>query len=143
MLDWKLIAFSAPVLFVTYQTLSKLLPKGISVFLITAYASLMGFLIMLTLHFLTQSDKSVRLSGKSFVLALGMGLLIALGNFGIIKAFSLGAPQTTFTLFFYVPLILYGTLFGLIFWHERLHLIQIFGFLLSILGIFIVVHFKK
>jgi|SRR3989344_2664367 len=142
-MDWRLIAFTAPIFFVTYQTLSKLLPKGVSSFLVTAYASLMGFLVMLVLHFLTQSDKSLRLSNKSFGLALAMGILIALGNFGIIKAFSLGAPQSSFSLFFYVTLILYGTIFGLVFWHERLHAIQLFGFLLSILGIFIIVRFRK
>lgn len=143
MLDWKLIAFTAPIFFVTYQSLSKLLPKGLSVFLVNAYASLIGLVLMLVLHFLTQSDKSVRLSGKSLGLAVGIGLLISLGNLGIIKAFSLGAPQTMFSLFFYVTLIIYGTIFGILFWHEKLQFIQIFGMLLSLTGIFIMFHFKK
>jgi drug/metabolite transporter (DMT)-like permease len=75
--------------------------------------------------------------------ALGIGLLIALGNFGIIKAYSLGAPQSLFTILFYVALILYGVIFGLIFWHERLHPIQLAGLALAITGIFITVYFRK
>lgn len=143
MLDWKLIAFTAPIFFVTYQSLSKLLPKGISVFLVAAYASLVGFFFMLSLHLLFQSDKSVRLSTRSLALALGMGLLISLGNFGIIKSFSLGAPQSSFSLFFYVPLIIYGIIFGIVFWHEKLQFMQVVGILLSLIGIYIVFRFKQ
>ena len=72
-----------------------------------------------------------------------MGLLISLGNFGIIKAYSLGAPQSTFTLFFYVTLIIYGIIFGLLFWHERFHPMQMLGLVLSILGILIVFNYKR
>ncbi len=143
MFDWRIIAFSAPIFFVIYQSLSKLLPKGLSAFLVTAYASLMGFVIMFSLHLITQTDKSIRLPNKALGLALAMGLFIGLGNLGIIKAFSLGAPQSNFTLYFYVPLIIYGVIFGVIFWHEKLQLIQLAGILLSIIGIYIVFRFKK
>ncbi len=59
MFDWKILAIATPLLFVTYQTLSKFLPKDVSVFLVNAYASFIGFLIMLALHLLTSSDKSL------------------------------------------------------------------------------------
>lgn len=143
MLDWRVLAVTVPVLFASYQSLSKLLPKGTSVFLVNAYASLIGLMIMLTLHFLTQTDKSIQLPKKFLLISLGIGVLISLGNWGIIKAFSLGAPQSSFSLIFYVTLIIYGTLFGLLFWHEKLSLVQIAGMLLSFAGVFLVVYFKK
>lgn len=143
MLDWRVLAISVPLLFASYQSLSKLLPKDTSVFLVNAYASLMGLIIMLSFHMITQTDKSVRLSGKYLLLALGIGTLISFGNWGIIKAFSLGAPQSSFSLFFYITLIIYGTIFGLLFWNEKLNIIQALGMALSILGVFLVVYFKK
>jgi drug/metabolite transporter (DMT)-like permease len=71
-----------------------------------------------------------------------MGILIALGNFGIIKAFSFGAPQSTFTLLFYISLIIYGIIFGLLIWHEKLQLVQVAGILLAIFGVFLAVYPK-
>lgn len=142
-MDWRALAFTVPLLFVTYQGLSKLLPKGTSVFLVNAYASLVGLAIMLTLHLLTQQDKSVRLPTKTLLLALAIGGLISFGNWGIIKAFSLGAPQSTFSLFFYVTLIIYGIIFGLVFWHEHLQPIQALGMVLALAGVFLTVYFKK
>jgi len=142
-MDWRVLAIITPLLFVTFQALSKTLPKGVSIFLVNAYASFIGALIMLTLHFMTSKDKTALLEPKVIPKALAIGALIALGNFGIIKAYSLGAPQSLFTILFYVSLIIYGILFGLIFWHEHLNAVQIFGILLAITGIFITVHFKK
>ena len=101
-MSWQALALTAPLLFVAYQTMSKLLPKGTSIFLVNAYASLVGLIIMLSLHFIFSPSKEVGLSSKTLWLALGIGLLISLGNFGIIKAYSLGAPQSLFTPLFYV-----------------------------------------
>jgi hypothetical protein len=119
MIDWKVLAITAPLLFVTYQTLSKLLPKDVSVFLVNAYASLIGFLIMLALHLLTAQDKSLILGSKYLPVALGIGVLIGLGNLAIIKAYTLGAPQSLFTIVFYVTLIIYGVIFGFLIWQEN------------------------
>lgn len=142
MFDWKILAISTPLLFVIYQTLSKFLPKDASVFLVNAYASFIGFLIMLLLHLLTSSDKSLILGMKYLPIAIGIGILIALGNFGIIKAYTLGAPQSLFTIIFYIALIIYGVIFGFIIWHEKLNIAQIIGMLMAIVGLFITVYFK-
>ncbi|HEU4985123.1 MAG TPA: hypothetical protein VFT58_05735, partial [Nitrososphaera sp.] len=77
------------------------------------------------------------------LLTLGMGAGIAIGNFGIIKALSLGAPQSTFTLLFYISLLIYGIIFGLVLWREKLQLIQVAGVALACIGIFLAVYFKK
>lgn len=143
MFDWKILAFTTPLLFVIYQTLSKLLPKDISIFLINAYASFIGFLIMLILHLLTSSNKSLILGFRYLPLALGIGALIGIGNYGIIKAYSLGAPQSLFTILFYVTLIIYGILFGFIIWHEKLNFFQIIGVIMALGGIIITVFFKN
>lgn len=143
MLDWKVLALATPLLFVTYQTLSKTLPKDISVFLVNAYASLVGFLIMLILHLATSEDKSLLLGTKYLPVAIAIGVLIGLGNFGIIKAYTLGAPQSQFTTLFYITLIIYGALFGFLVWHEKLTTLQILGMALSFIGVVLVVYFKK
>jgi drug/metabolite transporter (DMT)-like permease len=143
MFDWKILAIFTPLFFVAYQTLSKLLPKGISSFLVNAYASLVGMVIMLTLHLLFSPNKSLSVDNKALPIVLGIGLLISLGNFGIIKAYSLGAPQSQFTPIFYVMLIIYGVLFGITIWKESLNLIQFFGIVLSIIGLSIAFYFKK
>ncbi|HVQ44336.1 MAG TPA: EamA family transporter [Candidatus Saccharimonadia bacterium] len=143
MLDWKILAVTTPLLFVSYQALSKLLPKDISAFLINAYASLVGLVVMLLLFFLTSPNKSLQLPPKYLSIAVGIGLFISFGNFGIIKAYSLGAPQSAFTPLFYIALIIYGTLFGWLIWHEKLTLLQIAGILLACIGIYMAAHFKK
>jgi len=141
--SWKIIAISTPILFVIYQSLSKLLPKNVSVFLVTAYASLIGALIMFIIHYVTSSDKSFQLSGKSLHLSIAIGLFIVAGNFLIVKAYTLGAPQSTFTALFYPVLIIFGVMFGLLFWHERLNLMQTLGIVLSILGVVLISYFRK
>ncbi len=143
MIDWKLLAIFAPLLFVTYQTLSKVLPKDTPIFLVNAYASLIGFLIMILIHFLVDPKKRLILDPKVLPVAIGIGILISLGNFAIIKAYSLGAPQSLFSSIFYVALIIYGVLFGFIIWHEKLNLIQLIGIFLSIAGLLMVTYFRK
>ncbi|MBI3103400.1 EamA family transporter [Candidatus Daviesbacteria bacterium] len=143
MFDWKILAIATPLLFVIYQTLSKFLPKDVSVFLVNAYASFIGFLIMLAFHLLTSSDKSLILGAKYLPIAFGIGALIGVGNYGIIKAYTLGAPQSLFTIIFYITLIIYGILFGVLIWHEKLNMFQIVGMIMAIAGIFITVYFKK
>lgn len=143
MIDWKTLAFIAPLFFVIYQALSKLLPKDTSVFLVNAYASLVGFLIMITLHLLTSSNKTMFLSTKTFLLSIAIGALIGIGNFAIIKAYTLGAPQSLFTLLFYISLIIYGIIFGLFIWHDKLHALQIIGITLSLIGVAMTIYFKK
>lgn len=142
-MDWKMLAITIPILFVTYQSLSKFFPKTLSIFLVNAYASFVGLIIMLILHLLFSSNKSLMLNTKYIPLAIGIGILISFGNFGIIKAYNLGAPQAFFTPIFYIALIIYGTIFGLLFWHEQLNIPQIIGTVLAIIGVIIVFYFKK
>jgi drug/metabolite transporter (DMT)-like permease len=143
MLDWRVLAIIVPLAFVVYQSLSKLLPKDISIFLINAYAAFIGMIVMLILHLLFSPNKSLELSSKVIPIALGIGLFISLGNFGIIKAYNLGAPQSLFTPIFYVALIVYGVLFGFLIWHEKLNAFQGLGIFIAIIGLLMTVYFKK
>lgn len=142
-MNWQLIAIIAPIFFVVYQSLSKLFPKDISVFLINAYVSGMGMLVMLLLYFLTSDTKSLSLSPKYLPLALGIGALIAIGNAAIIKAFGLGAPQSEFSSLFYPLLIIYGVVFGFLFWQEKLTWIQGVGIALTLAGLLLITQFKR
>lgn len=141
--SWKIIAVLTPIAFVVYQSLSKMLPKNVPVFLVTAYASLIGALVMFSIHLLTSSNKSLNLTGKSLTLALLIGLFIVSGNFLIVKAYSLGAPQSTFTAMFYPVLIILGVLAGVVIWHEKLNAIQLFGMVLSVAGVILISYFRK
>jgi len=143
MISWQSLAIFLPLLFVTYQTLSKFLPKDVSAFLVNAYASLIGFFIMLILHFVFSSNKSLILQPRNILIAIGIGLLIGLGNFGIIKAYNLGAPQSIFTPIFYSIIIIYGIIFGFIIWHEKFDFGQIAGTILVLVGICVIMYFKK
>ncbi len=140
---WKIIAIFTPVLFVIYQSLSKLLPKDTPIFLVTAYASLVGAMVMFSIHILTSTNKSLQLSGKSLFLAVLIGIFIVTGNFLIVKAYTLGATQSSFTALFYPVLIILGVAFGILFWHERLNMAQICGIVLSILGVVLISYFRK
>ena len=142
-MDWKVLAIITPLTFVVYQGIAKLLPKSISIFLINAYAFFIGAIVMLLLHLFLSPDKSISLSSRSFVLAISIGLLLSLGNWGIIKTLSLGAPQSLFSVIFYITLLIYGVIFGLIIWKETLSLPQIFGAAFSVVGILIIFYFKK
>src|ERR1039457_20571 len=104
-MDWKILSIITPLAFAIYQSISKLLPKTISVYLVNAYAFFIGFIFMLILHFLLSPNKSLSLSAKTLPIVFGIGILLALGNFGIIKAFSLGAPQSLFSIMCYITLL--------------------------------------
>lgn len=141
-MNWQIIAIVAPLFFVAYQSLSKLFPKDISPFLINAYASAIGFAVMLLLFWLTSENKSLALNSKYLPLALGIGALISIGNAAIIKAYGLGAPQSDFTSLFYPLLIIYAVFVGFLFWHEKMNLIQGAGVVLTLAGMFLVTYFK-
>ena len=141
-MNWITIAVIAPLFFVSYQALSKLLVKGTSIFLVNAYASLIGAVIMLVLFFFTSENKSIVLDSKNLPLALSIGALIAFGNFLIIKAYVMGAPQSSFTSIFYPVLIVYGVLVGLLFWGDKLGKYQIIGMALLLIGL-ILITYKK
>ena len=142
MQNWKLAAAIIPLFFVAYQTLSKTLPKGTSVILVTTYASFISAFFILIVHLLTSQNKSLSLTMHSFLLAIAIGILISIGNFLIIRTFSLNAPQTGFYAIFNALYVIYGVVIGLILWHEKLNGIQMIGILFSIMGIVMVAYFK-
>ncbi|OGG57023.1 hypothetical protein A3D71_04155 [Candidatus Kaiserbacteria bacterium RIFCSPHIGHO2_02_FULL_55_20] len=142
-MTWQILAIGVPLLFVIYQSISKLLPAEVSPFLINAYASAIGFFVMLFMYLITSPQKSIALNQRALWLALGIGLLISFGNAGIIKAYGLGAPQSLFTSIFYPLLIVYALAFGLLFWHEKLNIYQMLGAALSIIGVLLIVYFKR
>jgi len=98
---------------------------------------------MVLLYFLTSTEKSVYLASRSLWLAIGIGVLVSVGNAAIIRAYGLGAPQSSFTSIFYPLLIVYALAFGLLFWHERLNWYQVLGVAFSILGVLLIVYFKR
>ena len=142
-MSWQLLAVTVPLTFIIYQSLSKLFPKDFPLFLSNAYTFFIGFLLMLTLHFLFSPNKSLAVNPKYLPIVVCIGILLSLGNFGIIKAFNLGAPQSLFSVIFYTTLIIMGVVFGLVIWHEQLHFLQIIGILLALAGIWMIVNFKK
>ena len=142
-MTWQILAIGVPLLFVIYQSISKLLPSEVSPFLINAYASAIGFFVMLVMYLITSPQKSMALNTKTLWLALGIGFLISVGNAGVIKAYGLGAPQSLFTSIFYPLLIVYALAFGLLFWHEKLNIYQMLGAALSIIGVLLIVYFKR
>ena len=142
-MTWQILAIGVPLLFVIYQSISKLLPSEVSPFLINAYASAIGFFVMLVMYLITSPQKSMALNTKTLWLALGIGFLVSVGNAGVIKAYGLGAPQSLFTSIFYPLLIVYALAFGLLFWHEKLNIYQMLGAALSIIGVLLIVYFKR
>ncbi|MBI4088055.1 DMT family transporter [Candidatus Kaiserbacteria bacterium] len=142
-MTWQMLAIGAPLLFVIYQSVSKLLPSDISPFLVNAYASAVGAIVMLVLYLLTSTSKTLVLGSKTIWLAIAIGTLISLGNVAIIKAYGLGAPQSSFSSIFYPLLIAYALVVGLFFWNERLNWYQILGVVLSIIGVLLVLYFKR
>ena len=143
MQNWYLMAIATPLFFVAYQTLTKLLPKTTSIFLVNAYASMIGAVIMLGLHLLFSQNKSAALSSRTLWLVVGMGIFISVGNFLIIKTLSSGAPQSAFTSIFNPMYILFGVAAGLLIWHEKLSWPQMAGVALSAVGIILIASFKK
>ena len=142
-MTWQAFAVSVPLLFVAYQALSKLLPESTSAFLVNAYASAIGAFIMLALYVLTSSQKSFVLDARTLSIALGIGVLISIGNAGIIHAYLLGAPQSSFSAIYYPLLVIYALIVSVIIWHERLNVYQILGIALCIVGILLIVYFKR
>ncbi len=143
MLDWKLFAVLTPLFFASFQSLSKLLPKETSPFLISSYTSFVAFAVMLILHLMLAENKSLAINSKSLYIVLAIGTLISFGNYSIFKAYSLGAPQSIFSIIAYVLLIVFGILFGILFWQERLSIPQVLGALLSIGGLLIIIYYRK
>lgn len=139
---WQLLAIFTPLLFVTYQTISKFLPKDAPIFLVNAIASFIGAIIMFGLH-LALSNKTQILGSRNIPLIIAIGVLISVGNFLIIKAYSLGAPQSAFTSLFYPLTIVYGVLYGYVLWHEKFNGVQLTGLLLITVGLVLVSYFRK
>jgi len=130
-------------MFSFYQSLAKILPKNIPIFLATAYAFLFGSIVLFIIHLLSSSNKSIIMSEKNIPILIGIGALLAVGNFFTIKAYSLGAPQSGFVAVFNPASVTFGVILGFILWQEKLSLGQIAGILLSIIGILFIVSFKK
>ncbi|HSW47572.1 MAG TPA: EamA family transporter [Candidatus Saccharimonadales bacterium] len=143
MLDWKIFAILSPFFFVTYQSITKFIPKNAPLFLINAYGFFIGSIVMLILHLIFSQNKSLALNSKTLLIGIGIGTLLNLGNLSIIKAYNLGAPQSIFSIVVYALLIILGILFGVLFWHEKLSLPVIFGALLSLAGILVIIYSKK
>lgn len=141
-MSWYLIAAAGPLAFVLYQSLTKLLPKDISVFLINMYVALMSAFVMLCAHLLFSETKRFALPERSLSLVFGIGTVLALGNVAIIKSYMLGATQSEFTALFYSLLIVYGVLVGLLVWREAFTLFQGIGVLLILAGLLLVTIFK-
>lgn len=141
-MDWKILAIFTPILFVIYQSLSKFVPKGAPIFLISAVASFVGAITMFILHKLSPGQAG-SIDMKLWPIIILIGVLVSVGNFLIVKAYSIGAPQSGFSSIFYPTLIIYAVVFGLLFWHEKLNVYQALGIILSIVGTLLVVYFKK
>lgn len=142
-MTWQIIAIVAPLFFVAYQALSKFLPKDVSPFLVNAYVSIIGAVVMFALFLLTSPSKSLALGAKYVPIAIGIGILISLGNAAIIRAYGLGAPQSMFSSTFYPLLIIYALLLGLLFWQEKLNVMQGIGIALALAGMFLITFFKS
>jgi drug/metabolite transporter (DMT)-like permease len=140
--NWQLLTIIAPIFFIAYQALSKLLPKTTSSYLVTAYASLTGAIVMLALHLLLSPTKSLTMGWRTVGLTLSIGTLIALGNFTIIKIFNVGATQSGFSSIFNPLYIVYGLIVGVVVWHEKLNLAQLGGVALAIAGIVVITVFR-
>jgi drug/metabolite transporter (DMT)-like permease len=140
--NWQILTIIAPVFFIAYQALSKLLPKTTSSYLVTAYASLTGAVVMLVLHLILSPSKSIMMSSRTLWLTLSIGTLIALGNFTIIKIFNVGASQSGFSSLFNPLYIVYGLIVGVVVWKDKLNLVQLGGVALAIAGIVVISVFK-
>lgn len=141
-MSWAILAIIAPIVFVIYHIISKFLPSGISIFLVNAYAFIFGALLMFMAHFLVSEDKSPYLTSKNLIFALSIGACLSFGNFLIIKAFSLGAPQSSFSAIMYPLLITYSLIAGIFIWHEKINVPQFVGILFAIIGIILIFYFK-
>jgi drug/metabolite transporter (DMT)-like permease len=142
MQNWQILSILAPAFFIAYQALSKLLPKTTSSYLVTAYALLTGAFVMLVLFLVLSPSKSLAMNTRSIWLTLGIGTLIALGNFTILKIFNLGGTQSGFSSLFNPLYIVYGLIVGVVIWHEKFNLPQLVGVAFAIIGIVIITYFR-
>ena len=138
--SWKILAIFTPLLFVTYQTLSKYFPKDAPLLFITALSSLVGAAVLFFIHML--SHEKVVLSNNSIIIAVAIGILVSVGNFFIMKAYAWGAPQSSFSTIFYPLFILYSIIFGIFLWHEGLSVPQIAGIILIFGGLGLVMFYR-
>jgi drug/metabolite transporter (DMT)-like permease len=143
MLDWKMLAVVGPLFFAIYQSLAKMLPKGTSTLVAGAYTFLLCSVLIFLANFIFSSNKSIVLTSKSIPVIVGMAVFLSLGNLSLISAYSLGAPQSIYSIIAYTVLILLGILFGALFWQEKLTTPVIFGTILSIAGILIIIYSRK
>lgn len=80
---------------------------------------------------------------KTLWIVVGIGLCVSLANYSIIKAYSLGAPQSAFSSIFNPLYIIFGILFGIIIWHEKLNAQQVVGIGLSLVGMLLIIYHRK
>lgn len=138
---WKLIAALAPLSFVGFQALSKALPKSLSPFFVNGIASLVGAVFMFTAYLATKETTALsEISNRSWSFIVGIGLLISFGNYLVIKAFNLGADQSTFTAIFNPAYIIFGLLAGWLIWQEKLTVMQLSGTGLAVVGIILIAY---
>ncbi|MGB4965887.1 MAG: EamA family transporter [Microgenomates group bacterium] len=142
-MDWKLFAVIAPLLLVCYQTLAKLVPKDTPSLLVNAYMLLVGAITMFLLYITNSPSRILTLPMKTFWIVVGIGLCVSLANYSIIKAYSLGAPQSAFSSIFNPLYIIFGILFGIVIWHEKLSMQQIIGIGFALVGMFLIIDQKK
>ncbi len=143
MFDWQIFAVLAPLFFVSYQALAKLLPKNTSVFLVNAYAYVVGAFFMLIAHMLFSQSKSLSLPDKALPLAIGIGALVSIGTLFVIKGYSLGAPSAVFNSIYSTLFIVFGIILGIIFFNEKINFPQVVGAFLSVAGILVMIYFKN
>src|SRR3989344_5125614 len=123
---WIILTVIGTLMFSFYQSLAKILPKNIPIFLATAYAFLFGSIVLFIIHLLSSSNKSIIMSEKNIPILIGIGAL-----------------QSGFVAVFNPASVTFGVILGFILWQEKLSLGQIAGILLSIIGILFIVSFKK
>ncbi|MBI4067107.1 EamA family transporter [Candidatus Gottesmanbacteria bacterium] len=141
--SWIILTIISTIFFSFYQALAKLIPKNIPVFLAASYAFFFGSMVLVVIHLLTSANKSILINEKNIPLLIGVGALVSIGNFFLIKAYSVGAPQSGFVAIFNPASVTFGVLLGLILWQEKLTLGQIAGIFFSIIGILLIISFKK
>ncbi len=142
-MNWIVFAIIAPLFLSGYQALSKLLPKKTPVFLVSFYIYALATLFFLILHLIGSSNKSFSLSFKYAPIVIGIAAFLTIANYSIVKAYTLGAPQSSFSAIFNPLYIIFGLFLGVIIWQEKLNLYQALGVALSLIGMMLVIYFKK
>lgn len=142
-MNWIVFAIIAPLFLSGYQALSKLLPKKTPVFLVSFYIYALATLFFLILHLIGSSNKSFSLNLKYAPIVIGIAAFLTIANYSIVKAYTLGAPQSSFSAIFNPLYIIFGLFLGVIIWQEKLNLYQALGVALSLIGMMLVIYFKK